>query len=645
MGFRLPWFCLNRAGWITAIALLGAISGVSADPWLKLKTSNFELYTTAGERRGREAILHFEKVRDFFLKAGKLGSSSETPVRIIAFRSQGEYRPYQPAEFVAAFYQGGSSGQDYIVMGTLSGSTYPIAVHEYVHLLVRHSGSKLPPWMNEGMAELFSTLRPVGNQVEIGSMIPGRLQSLHLRKWLDLETLTGVDQDSPHYNDRERAEIFYAQSWALTHMLWLSDAYREKLADFLRAIHSEKSSAETFQSVYRKSLKEVQHDLEGYVRRDHVRVGNYDVKLEKSAETVTTEPVPPLQSAMMLAELLVYAHKVEEGRKAYLKLAEESPQDDVEAAEALGYFAWRSLREPEEGQRHFARAVELGSRNAMVYFDYAMLLREKQINDPMILPLLEKAVELKPDLADAQYELGARFYQEKMYARSVVHFNQIRQVSRERAVPMFRAMAYAYHQLGDSEEARKAAEQARQYSRSLEEIAEAEQLLEYVSYRPPTRSEAETETPVANALNEAGNPRNVAEGYGEEPGEGDDGDKSAETPVRRRRTGQAGNETIPAVPGATVRQLPPRTPLESAEGTLRQFDCMGSSARLVIDASGTEVKFVIRDPNTILLRGTDSYSVDFTCGEQEPKTVVILYEPIVQEDLGTVGVVRVIEFK
>jgi hypothetical protein len=41
----------------------------AADQWVKLATPNFELYTTAGEKKGREAILYFEQVRSFFLEA------------------------------------------------------------------------------------------------------------------------------------------------------------------------------------------------------------------------------------------------------------------------------------------------------------------------------------------------------------------------------------------------------------------------------------------------------------------------------------------------------------------------------------------------------------------------------------------------
>ena len=56
------------------------LSATAADEWLRLTTPHFELFTTAGERRGRETILHFEEVRSFFLTAMPAHKAPEFPV-------------------------------------------------------------------------------------------------------------------------------------------------------------------------------------------------------------------------------------------------------------------------------------------------------------------------------------------------------------------------------------------------------------------------------------------------------------------------------------------------------------------------------------------------------------------------------------
>src|SRR3982074_2206580 len=100
----------------------------AAEQWIKLKSSHFELYTTAGEKKGREAILYFEQVRDFFGKilVEKKGLAA-APVRLIAFRSEEEYKPFQPSEAAVAFYLAGYD-RDYIVMQSIAAEHYPVAV-------------------------------------------------------------------------------------------------------------------------------------------------------------------------------------------------------------------------------------------------------------------------------------------------------------------------------------------------------------------------------------------------------------------------------------------------------------------------------------------------------------------------------------
>jgi hypothetical protein len=111
----------------------------AADQWVKLATPHFELYTTAGEKKGREAILYFEQVRSFFLEASASKRVSEFPVRIVAFRGEKQYQPYRFNEFAFAAYARGRN-RDYIVMQDIVSEHYPAAIHEYTHMIIEHAG-------------------------------------------------------------------------------------------------------------------------------------------------------------------------------------------------------------------------------------------------------------------------------------------------------------------------------------------------------------------------------------------------------------------------------------------------------------------------------------------------------------------------
>ena len=51
-----------------AVILILAFSAPArpAEFWLHIRSRNFEMYSTAGERAARDCILHFERVRNFF---------------------------------------------------------------------------------------------------------------------------------------------------------------------------------------------------------------------------------------------------------------------------------------------------------------------------------------------------------------------------------------------------------------------------------------------------------------------------------------------------------------------------------------------------------------------------------------------------
>src|SRR5205807_1559138 len=139
------------AGAAAAVMLIG--TAVAAPEWIKVTSANFELYTAAGERDARDTLVLFEQVRDFFMRIKSKTVTTRLPVTIVGFRNAKEYKPYQPNEFSAAYYNGDEQ-RDYIVMGSLGSENTPAAIHEYMHLLVRHSGLTMPVWLNEGFAEV-----------------------------------------------------------------------------------------------------------------------------------------------------------------------------------------------------------------------------------------------------------------------------------------------------------------------------------------------------------------------------------------------------------------------------------------------------------------------------------------------------------
>src|SRR5271165_832280 len=61
---------------------------------------------------------------------------------------------------------------------------FPTAVHEYVHLLIRHKELEFPVWLNEGLADLYSTLKPQGDKILVGTPPEGRMVTMLQERWV-----------------------------------------------------------------------------------------------------------------------------------------------------------------------------------------------------------------------------------------------------------------------------------------------------------------------------------------------------------------------------------------------------------------------------------------------------------------------------
>jgi len=438
--------------------ICGSTLVARAETWLRLKSPHFEMLTTAGEKKGREAILYFEAVRGFFHSSGTIRESDrkERPVRIIAFRSPKEFEPYKLNQFSSAYYLAGWD-TDTIVMSGIERDRYPAAVHEYTHLIIHRSGLNLPVWLNEGLADLYSSLQPQGSKIRVGDLLPGRVQRLQRSRLIPLEELVAVDHSSPWYNERQRASVFYAESWALTHMLALSQEYRRRFPEFVVEVAAKRSLEAALKEAFGKTVREVETDLTHYFSGR--LIGSLlDAKLDPGSDQATIDTPADVETQVALAEVLASSKRTSAaGRARYEKLQKQYPDSPMVEA-GLGRVFLRE-KNHEEARRHFSRAVELGARDSRVFFDYAMLLRGRA-GDQQAVELLRKALDLDPDFEDAHYHLGFVLLRQNQFREALAEFAKVRHVKAEDAFEFYRATAGAWLRLGDRESARVAAERA-----------------------------------------------------------------------------------------------------------------------------------------------------------------------------------------
>ena len=114
--------------------------------------------------------------------------------------------------------------------------TYAVAAHEGWHQYVaRHFRSRLPPFLEEGIATMFETITWSGGQprwtLSVNPVRAARLRRAIARGDLwPLESLVTMHAGDVVNLPGERIETFYAQNWAFAQFLWEGDERRYRAA-------------------------------------------------------------------------------------------------------------------------------------------------------------------------------------------------------------------------------------------------------------------------------------------------------------------------------------------------------------------------------------------------------------------------------
>ena len=576
------------------------------------------MYTDGGEKRAREVILYFEQVRSFFVQAAPVRGVTEFPVRIIAFKNAKQYEPYRINSFAAAFYTKGRY-RDYIVLGDLETEHMPVAIHEYMHLVVQNSGIKLPVWLNEGWADVYSTLKSMGKKSMVGDLIPGRVQVLLQQKWMPFEALTSVGHDSPAYNEKDRASMFYAESWALTHMLYLSPDYSRHFDKFLLALNSGLATEAACQNAFGKPGAQVFADLQQYLRGSRLYGAVFEVKLTKSEEEATAEQATSFDTALMSADLFAAINKVDRAKAGYEALAAQAPERP-EIPQSLGYLAWQK-HDLEQARTQFAKAFAAGSKDPQLCFDLALLELQHGDELPQPLAALHRAVQLKPDYVDARLELGLTELKAKQYKEAIADLLLIKRIDPDRAGRYFNALAYSYTQTSNFPEARKQANAALKWDRTDPDKQQTDSLLRYLDSREQAEkyNSNTSNRPTAENGQTDGRPRLARASVAEPP------------------------TFAPPPHGEPVNPfLKPGQKVLRAEGTAKEVGCNGG-LQFTILTNGRLMTFAIPKPDMVLLKHNSAMTFEFICGPQKAFPIAVEYIPA--EQPGKVaGEVKMLEF-
>jgi Flp pilus assembly protein TadD len=397
--------------------------------WLRLQGTNIDLLTDAGEKDGQRALGRLEQIRAILPDAG---GASGRQLRVVLFDSEKEFREYTRSESTSGLYQSGLE-RDYIV--TYAGGELPrVVTHEFVHFLLNQSPAPLPRWFEEGTAELYSNAQINAKRVRIGKEIEAHMNLLLSRPWRTAGELA-AERATSTQGPEQAESMFYAESWALVHMLTLAPEYRGHVSTYVEFLGAGREPSEAFRTAFGRDFERAVAALPGYLKKIRsVQIGTPPPARFAGAKP---EPVPDSEAVLLRAGVALRGGLAEQARGLYEQAALEHP-DSATAESGLGMLSMTQNR-PGDARRHLERAMQLDDKDATILFEYALLERDAGAGNERVRELLEKVVALNPSLGEAHLLLGVRATEDRRYEAAVTYLRT--------AARLLPRQSYAWHAL------------------------------------------------------------------------------------------------------------------------------------------------------------------------------------------------------
>ena len=278
---------------VLALVLVCTISvgnAFAARKWFVVESKNFCIYSDGTVKEVEGLAIKLERYRQLIARLYKLTPTSE-PLSIIAFRNPyvfAKFRPYLGDQQVVLGYNLNAGIEDVVALALYDhGRAQQIVMlHEAFHALTQASENGWPHWLNEGSAEVFSTMEERDGAVILG--IPRLDYVKKLRKSGLFPMKDFVEGGA------ESLPIFYPQAWAVTHWLTCADhgARLDALRNFLKLLRDGIEETNAFQQAFGIAPEAVQKVVENYLHNEELPMWKFPLSsVEPESSTLTNHPI------------------------------------------------------------------------------------------------------------------------------------------------------------------------------------------------------------------------------------------------------------------------------------------------------------------------------------------------------------------
>jgi len=202
--------------------------------------------------------------------------------------------------------------------------------HEYAHYLQANvQNAAYPPWYKEGFAETLQTFRVQGNDIVVGDGPPyGRF--VDRTRWIPIARVLAVTQRDPEYRRENLAQEFYAESWALVHlMMFERPDLGHSASIYLRDLDDGIPEPDAYARGFSLSKDELDSAVRDYVAGERIKYQRLRFKELPAVESAPIRRLPAWEADRELAGLLVRLNETKRGAKELLHSALGAQPDDA----------------------------------------------------------------------------------------------------------------------------------------------------------------------------------------------------------------------------------------------------------------------------------------------------------------------------
>jgi hypothetical protein len=306
--------------------------------------------------------------------------------------------------------------------------------HELTHRFMDHQLRAAPPWLEEGLAEYYSTMQPVSGDVRLGGLANATLFRLdvmtsigladrHVDTRVELRAVPSVAEllaaDQERFHSAEHEMAYYFASWTLVHMLLHGkQGYRPRFSRYLSALTAGVAADAAWRQAFDDvDLARLDGELRDYMIKLYLDEKSLRVRLSGVGDVEHEHKLRDFEVHLLRARIRPWDCReniMAAGRElqAARGLAGGAASAELHYWSALYAERWRRFGEAEA---ELERAIALEPGNERSWLALAQLLARPDRDDRLDVARLDDAVaHLQPLAQRAEsFEFLAHYFADR----------------------------------------------------------------------------------------------------------------------------------------------------------------------------------------------------------------------------------------